>query len=197
MFPGAGQGAYTGATGQDLQEAQANQDFWNGVYSQFNPQETAITSAPSTAAYQNIANNAKSMFGNQNSGNMDQNAVGQNLQTKGTQASKTQDINNFLKDSQQNQQTADQKAMSMFSGTNNQNAQNQDLFVKAPEQAMLGQAKTQTQEGNDWNDYYNNQPNFGNELASGIGGGAGKIAGAKVSRSLFGPNVPTDNTTTD
>lgn len=193
MFSGVGtNNASVGATSQDLQEAQQNQAFWNNVYSQFNPQAPTISAQSSAPAYANIANTAKSMFGNSVSGyggptgNLDQNQVGQNLQTTGTAASKTQDINDYMNDIAQNQQSAEQRELSMFGGQQGQNAANTALFQTAPENAMLGQANTQTQEANEWNDYYNNQPNFLNELGEGIGTGVGKIVGAKASNSMFG-----------
>ena len=185
-----GAGQYAGMASQDLQESTANQNFWNGVYAQFNPQETAVTSTPSAPAYQNIANNAKSMFNNNPNGgptgNVDQNAVGQNLTNKANQASTTQDINNFLKDTSQNQQTAEQREMSMFSGSQNQNSENKNFVQNAPEQAALEAAKTGTQEGNDWNTYQNNQPNMLNEVGAAAGGASGKILGGQASTSLFG-----------
>jgi hypothetical protein len=199
MFAG-GQGAYVGATNQELQEAQQNQSFWNQVYSQFNPQAPTMTATPSAPAYANIANTAKSMFANSvganggPSGNLDQNQVGQSLQTKGTGASKTQDINDFMNDTAQNQQSAEQRELSMFGGAQNQNAENTALFQTAPQNAVTGGAQNQTEEANQWQDYYTNQPNFLNEMASGVGEGAGKILGSKASNSLFGNNgQPTDD----
>ena len=191
MFAGAGN-AYQGATNQDLQEAQQNQSFWNDVYSQFNPTAPTINAAPSAPAYSNVANNAKSMFQNSlganggPTGSMDQNQVGQNLATRGTSASKTQDINDFLNDTSQNQKSAEQKELSMFGGAQKQNAANTDLFQTAPEKAMLGKADTQNQIANAWTEYQNGQPNFGNELGAGIGGGLGQVVGSKAANSLFG-----------
>lgn len=188
------QDAAQSAASQDLQEAQQNQQFWNGVYSQFNPTAPTVTATPSAPAYANIANTAKSMFSNSvganggPSGSLDQNQVGQNLQTKGTGASKTQDINDFMNDTAQNQQSAEQRELSMFGGTQNQNAENTALYQTAPENAIVGGAQNQSEEAKQWQDYYANQPNYLNEMASGIGTGAGKILGSKASNSLFGNN---------
>lgn len=195
-----GAGLATAQASQDLQEANANQEFWNNVYSQFNPTAPTITATPSGSAYANIANNAKSMFNNSlnanggPTGNIDQNQVGQNLATKGIGASKTQDINDYMSDTAQNQQSAEQKELSMFGGAQNQNAENTALFQTAPENALMGQANTATQEGNAWNTYNENQPNFGNEFAGAAGGAAGKIIGGQLSNSMFGNNGSTSGT---
>ena len=179
---------------QDLQESTANQKFWNDAYSKFNPTTPVATSTPSGPAYDNIANNAKSMFNNSvnanggSTGSIDQNQVGQNLATKGTGASRTQDINDFMNDTAKNQTSAENKELSMFSGAQNQNAGNTALLQTAPENALMGQANVGTQEGNAWNTYNADQPNMGNEFAGAAGSAAGKITGSKLSKSMFGNN---------
>lgn len=177
------------ATSDELQAAQQDQSFWNGVWSNFNPQSNVLTSTPSGPAFNNIAKTANGIaqagVGGGPSGSTDLNQASQNRQASATGASRTEDLNNFMNNLNGNQKSAEERELSMFGNSQGQNAQDNSLFQGAPQQAAISQAETQQNIANEFNDYNQGQGNPGNEIGSAVGGFAGGVAGSKLAKSLF------------
>lgn len=190
--PGAYTNAGETATNEELQTAQQNQDFWNGVWANFNPQSAVQTSAPSTQAFGNIAKGAQGIeqagLGSGPTGSAHLGQANQNLDANATSSSKTEDLNNFLTNMNANDKSAEERELSMFGNSQGQQSENNKLFGQATEQAGVSQAQSEQNIANEFNNYNQEQPNPINQIGGAVGGFAGQFAGSKVGKSMFGNN---------
>lgn len=182
--------------------AQQNNNYWQDVYNKWNPQQQFMQTPSTAGGFQNIANQAKGIS-NQSSGTgignsmFNPNFQGQKMDTSGEQTSKSVDLDTFLKNQKTNQGLSNQRLESMFGGSQNVGRAENEMSYQQPQDRALSNAETQQQIENDWNKYYQSQPNVGNMIAGGIGKLGGVLAG-KGLISLFKqtpqtPQVPNDD----
>lgn len=187
------------AANEDQAYNKENNDFWLQQYSRFNPQASIFKSAPSGQAYQNVANTAKGMGAQAASiapggvGSMDATALNRGAEQTGQQTSRTEDLNNFLGNMNKNNQLQNERQTSMFKRTGDIGGVQRYMSEGLPQEAYQRRATNQQDIANEWNKYYENQPNIGNILAGSAGGALGSIFGKKVGQKLF-PEGETDGT---
>ena len=182
-YSGNGFGNAAGVATEEEQNASANQNFWDQVYSQFNPQAPVSQTPSSAPAYgtaaantQNYLKQAQETAGGQGTGKADIGGVNQAIQNTAGQMSRTQDLNSYLSDAQKNTQTSNQyqegaqgRMQNLF-GT-------QEKLNQLPQNRELTQAQTQDQINKMWQEYLNGQNPSANLIGGAAGGLIGKLAG--------------------
>lgn len=188
MFNGTAN-PYISQANEDLQQAQSNQNFWNGVAAQFNPQYSVLQTPSSAPAYNKIAGNAQQMLAQASAiaptGSNDLTAENRAISNTAGLTSRSEDLNNFLANLQGNQQSAEQREIGMFGNTENQNAKNNELNQAEDVTGPLDEAKTQQDIDTMWQQYNQSKPSIGNEIASGAGGLFGQFLGNQAESPIL------------
>ncbi len=195
MISGTGNGnlgnAVSVANEQEGQ-AQQNQQFWDQVYSQFNPQAHVFNTPSSAPGYQQAAQNAQA-FGSQlgqvggGTGSVDMGQANAASNAQAGQLSRTQDLNSYLNDTQSNMAEGDQYTGNAFDRMNSIFGTRNEL-AGLSNNRQLSNAETQDTINSQWLDYQNQLTPFENLIGSAAGKLGGTIAGSKI----FGPQNTKD-----
>lgn len=176
------------------QEAQKNQQFWDKIYSEFNPQAPVQQTASSAPGFNQAAQNTQA-FADQarqvagNVGSSDAGAMSRGIQQTAGNLSRTKDLNSYLSDIQHNQGESNKYETQGLGRMTDIFGQRGDMN-KLLMNRRMNQAKTKDDINNMWDKYKQGQTPWENIFGEAAGGALGKFAGSHA----FGQGTPSSPT---
>jgi len=180
-----GQSNATGVATEQEQQATQNQQFWDQIYSQFNPQAQVFSTPSSAPGFQGAAKNAQGFAQSLGqvgggTGSVDMGQANAKSNAEAGQLTRSQDLNSYLNDTQKNMNESDTYQGNAFNRMNGIFGSESELN-RLPQERELNQAETADKENEQWQNYENGLNPAENLVGGAVGGFLGHMGG----RGLF------------